>query len=50
MADQGNPPPKKNTKYVQMERRITNLKEQYVRGEKNALELCRSLAYYTGLP
>ena len=49
LAVAGHQPPKRNTKYVQMDMRINNLKQQYTQGLRTAFELCCALAYYNSI-
>jgi hypothetical protein len=49
LAVAGNQPPKRNTKYVQIDTRINNLQQQYTQGLRTAFELCCALAYYNAI-
>ena len=45
----GHNPPRPNSKYMALHHKLDNLKQQYIRGEKNAWELLQALAYHTGM-
>ena len=49
MAFVGNGQRRKNTKYVQANERLLNIKNLYINGERNALETCHAMAYFSAL-